>query len=185
MPIFFRCGSGRAPCVPGNVCCLHFHLRVHQRGCTKPLVRCSRRRDDECTDARGWSLRPRNFSVPSSRPRQSGGCTPGVRQGGSGAAAGPHTTTGPAVAVSRRAGADVQSKGRAQGRGPLGSSTCATQGHRHDRARPAGSSRDRPVRRRAHPFRALGPREKFLQRKRWGAFQQRGARPRELLCPPC
>ena len=73
VPIFFRCPSGRAPSIPGHVCCLHGRLLVHQRGSTTHVGRFSRRGDDACRDDAGWSRRPRNFSGPSYRPRQRGG----------------------------------------------------------------------------------------------------------------
>jgi len=58
------------------------------------------------------------------------------------------------IAVCPRAGADVQSKGRAQGERPMCSWAFATQCDTHDRARYPGSSRERPVRRWAHPLRS-------------------------------
>jgi hypothetical protein len=61
-------------------------------------------------------LRPRNMSVPSSRPRPSGGSTPCVGQGVPGLGEGPHTWPRSAARRSSRAGADVQSK--AEGSGP-------------------------------------------------------------------
>ncbi len=58
------------------------------------------------------------------------------------------------IAVGTRAGADVQSQGRAQGERPLCSWACATPCDQHDRARYPGASRERPVRRWAHPLRS-------------------------------
>ncbi len=58
------------------------------------------------------------------------------------------------IAVGPRAGADGQSQGRAQGERPLGSWACATPGDTQDRARYPGASRERPVRRWAHPLRS-------------------------------
>jgi hypothetical protein len=64
------------------------------------------------------------------------------------------------IAVCTRAGADVQSKGRAQGERPMCSWAFATQCDKHDRARYPGLSRERPVRRWAHPLRSLRTLEK-------------------------
>jgi len=44
-PIFFRCASGQASSVSGNVFRLHFRLLVRERDCTKHLLRVSRHRD--------------------------------------------------------------------------------------------------------------------------------------------
>jgi hypothetical protein len=66
-------------------------------------------------------LRPRNLSVPSYRPMQSGGSTQRVRQLVPGAGEGQHTCTGSDARRISRAGADVQSK--AEGSGPK--SLCA------------------------------------------------------------
>lgn len=68
-------------------------------------------------ETRGYGpLRPRNLSVPSSRPLQRGGATPRVRPFGPGAGEGPHTGTGSDARRLARAGAEVQAT--AQGSGP-------------------------------------------------------------------
>ena len=53
------------------------------------------------------------------------------------------------------AGTDIQSKPRDQGQRPMRSYASSTQGDCHCRALYPGLSHVRPVRRRAHPFRAL------------------------------
>jgi hypothetical protein len=60
-------------------------------------------------------LRPRNISVPSYRPMQSGGSTPRVRQLVPGSGEGQHTCTGSDARRISRAGADVQSKATGSG----------------------------------------------------------------------
>jgi len=45
------------------------------RGCTKHVLRFSRRLGDECREASVSALRPRNLSVPSCRPHQRSGST--------------------------------------------------------------------------------------------------------------
>jgi hypothetical protein len=67
---FFPLWLSRAQSVPGNVFRLHFRRLVHQRRCTKHVLRFSRRCNDECRDRSEGSLRPRNISVPSYRPLQ-------------------------------------------------------------------------------------------------------------------
>jgi hypothetical protein len=60
-------------------------------------------------------LRPRNISVPSYRPMQSGGATPCVCQLEPGSGEGQHTWIGSAARRSSGAGADVQSKAKGSG----------------------------------------------------------------------
>jgi hypothetical protein len=91
--LFFRYGLGRTPSAPGNVFCLHFRLLVPRRGCTTHVLRFARRRDDEGRARFGCALRPRNRSVPSYRPMQSGGGTASVRQLVPGSGEGQPTST--------------------------------------------------------------------------------------------
>ena len=60
----------------------------------------------------------------------------------------------PTIAVCTRGGAEIPSKGRAQGERPLGSWACATQGAKQASARYPSVARERPVRRGAHPLRS-------------------------------
>jgi hypothetical protein len=91
--LFFRCGLSCTPSAPGHVCCLHCRLLVPHRGCTTPVLRCARRRDDEGSARFGAALRPRTLSVPSDRPMQRGGGTASVRPCVPGSGAGPPTST--------------------------------------------------------------------------------------------
>jgi hypothetical protein len=152
----FRWGSGRASFASGNVCCLHCRWRVHQRGGTKHFLRCSRRGDHECRDRSGWSLRPRNLSVPSSRPRQRGGCTGAVRPGVSGAGEGQPAAPRHDSRPEPGAGAAVQSQAKGSGhKGLCAPTRLRTQRHPPCRARHAGCARACPVRRAAPPLRSL------------------------------
>src|SRR5215510_6118787 len=72
---FFRCGSGRAPFVPGNVLCLAFYLLVRQRDGTTHLWRVDHHRDGGYRECWDGSLSPSNISVPSSHPTQKTGGT--------------------------------------------------------------------------------------------------------------
>src|SRR4029434_5773682 len=56
--------------------------------CTKHVLRFSRHVHGECRETLSRPLRPRNISVPSSRPPQQGGCTLSVRQFASGSGEG-------------------------------------------------------------------------------------------------
>ena len=72
---FFPLWLRQASSVSGNVFRLHFRLLVHQRDCTKHLLRVERHRDGGYREHCYGSLRPRNVSVPSYRPTQRKGCT--------------------------------------------------------------------------------------------------------------
>jgi hypothetical protein len=74
------------------------------------------------------------------------------------------------IAVCPRAGADGQAKGRAQGEQNPCSGAFATPCGKHDRAREPGSSRERPVRRWAHPPRFLRTLEQHRHIERRFAF---------------
>jgi hypothetical protein len=73
---------------------------------------------------RGGPRRPRNPLVPSSRPRQRGGCTVPVRQCGPGAGAGPPRPADATLGVAVGVGAGVQSRQREPGERPRRSAAC-------------------------------------------------------------
>jgi hypothetical protein len=100
-------------------------------------------------------LRPRNISVPSYRPMQSGGSTQRVGQLVPGSGEGQHTYTGRDARRRSRAGADVQSKAEGSGPKRLCAPTRSLTHCDHPSTLWPGSARDRPVRRSAHPLRSL------------------------------
>jgi len=92
---------------------LHFRRLVHQRRCTKHLLRFSRRYNDECSNRAAWSLRPRNLSVPSYRPLQREGSTATVRPWVPGSGEGQHPSTryGYRRLYQSRSGCPIKAKG--------------------------------------------------------------------------
>jgi hypothetical protein len=110
---FFPLWLSQAQSVPGNVFRLHFRRLVHQRRCTKHLLRFSRHGNDECSDRSEWSLRPRNISVPSYRPMQREGSTATVCQLVPGSGEGQHTSTrhGYRHLYQSRSGCPIKAKG--------------------------------------------------------------------------
>jgi hypothetical protein len=99
-------------------------------------------------------LQPSNLSGPSYRPRQSSGCTTGVRQGGPGAGEGQPTCIERDPRRSARAEAEVQAKAQRIGAiGPMCASACSDAVRAAEHLRP-GCACACPVRRAAHPLRS-------------------------------
>jgi hypothetical protein len=148
-PLFFRCASGQASSVSGNVFRLHFHWLVHSCDCTTHVLRVERHRDGGCSEHAYGSLRPRNISVPSYRPTQTPGdtcmCASAAQVRGRGS---PRSPSGP-CALWTRARAGVQSHAQGQGNGPLCSSAFVDARGALGPSTRAGSTHGDPVRQQA------------------------------------
>jgi hypothetical protein len=78
-------------------------------GCTNHVLRFYRHGDGACRETWSRLLRPRNLSVPSSRPPHKAGCRVAVRPFASGAGEGQHPSPFATIAAISGAGARVQS----------------------------------------------------------------------------
>ena len=116
---FFRCASGQAQSASGNVFRLHFRLLVHQRDCTKHLLRVYRHRDGGYRECWYGSLRPRNVSVPSYRPTQTRGCTSVCASEARVRVRGSTRSPSGTFATNIGAGTGVQSHAQGQGQVPM------------------------------------------------------------------
>ena len=117
-PNVFRWAAGHASSASGHVCRLPCRLPVHARDGPTPFLRVSRHRDGG--DREWWSgaLRPRNVSVPSSRPTQTrGGTSACAREAQVRVRGRPRSASGP-CATKTGAGAGVQSNASGQGQAP-------------------------------------------------------------------